>query len=89
MNPDHLGKEETERATHDSGAGQIGSSSLIPPNWPSHPKPEISDHELLRCIGYGSYGEGYVRFSLTLSDDDLERALGRLTDWHLPSPATR
>jgi LL-diaminopimelate aminotransferase len=28
--------------------------------------------------GYGSYGEGYIRLSLTLGDEDLERGLERL-----------
>ena len=39
--------------------------------------------------GYGTYGEGYIRLSLTLSDDDLERGLARLSGWRIPSPPTR
>jgi LL-diaminopimelate aminotransferase len=31
--------------------------------------------------GYGATGEGYVRLSLTLPDDRLEEALGRLAGW--------
>ena len=30
--------------------------------------------------GYGQYGEGYIRLSLTLGDDDMERGLERLAD---------
>jgi LL-diaminopimelate aminotransferase len=36
--------------------------------------------------GYGHYGEGYIRLSLTLPDADLERGLGRLLGWQIPSP---
>jgi LL-diaminopimelate aminotransferase len=32
--------------------------------------------------GYGKEGEGYVRFSLTTSDDHLEQGMGRLLAWH-------
>jgi len=31
--------------------------------------------------GYGKNGEGYVRLSLTISDEDLEKGLSRLTEW--------
>ena len=31
--------------------------------------------------GYGSYGEGYIRFSLTIDDDQLEEGLNRLATW--------
>ena len=33
-------------------------------------------------IGYGKEGEGYIRFSLTISDDRLERGVCRLLAWH-------
>jgi len=33
-------------------------------------------------IGYGKYGEGYIRLSLTIPDDQLERGLSRLSDWY-------
>jgi len=33
-------------------------------------------------IGYGEEGEGYVRFSLTISDECLEQGINRLLDWH-------
>jgi LL-diaminopimelate aminotransferase len=32
--------------------------------------------------GYGSRGEGYIRLSLTISDENLEKGLARLTEWH-------
>ena len=38
--------------------------------------------------GYGTYGEGYIRLSLTLSDDDLDEGIKRLSGWHIP-PAAR
>ena len=31
--------------------------------------------------GYGSFGEGYIRFSLTIPDDQLEEGLKRLASW--------
>jgi LL-diaminopimelate aminotransferase len=33
-------------------------------------------------VGYGEYGEGYIRLSLSTPDDRLEEGLSRLTDWH-------
>jgi len=33
-------------------------------------------------IGYGEYGEGYIRLSLTVPDQRLEEALARLRAWH-------
>lgn len=32
--------------------------------------------------GYGREGEGYVRFSLTISDERLEEGIDRLSSWH-------
>src|SRR4030043_940946 len=32
--------------------------------------------------GYGKEGEGYVRFSLTISDNRLEEGVNRLSSWH-------
>ncbi len=34
--------------------------------------------------GYGAYGEGYIRLTLTIDDEDMERGLQRLADWKLP-----
>ncbi len=31
--------------------------------------------------GYGAYGEGYIRFSLTIDDDQLEEGMRRLSAW--------
>jgi LL-diaminopimelate aminotransferase len=33
-------------------------------------------------IGYGKEGEGYIRLSLTISDDRLEQGMNRLSSWH-------
>ena len=33
---------------------------------------------------YGQHGEGYVRLSLTLPDDQLEKAVDRLATWRIP-----
>ncbi len=35
--------------------------------------------------GYGQYGEGYIRLSLTIDDDDMERGLDQLSEWQIPS----
>ena len=35
--------------------------------------------------GYGEYGEGYIRFSLTLNDSDLDRGIDRLSTWNIPT----
>jgi LL-diaminopimelate aminotransferase len=32
-------------------------------------------------VGYGNAGEGYIRLSLTVNDDDLEDGLKRLSGW--------
>ncbi|NLW36669.1 LL-diaminopimelate aminotransferase [Syntrophorhabdus aromaticivorans] len=36
-------------------------------------------------IGYGEGGEGYIRFSLTISDSDLIEGLNRLEKWYAAS----
>ena len=36
---------------------------------------------------YGKQGEGYVRLSLTLSDEHVDEAVRRLSGWTLPPPA--
>lgn len=33
-------------------------------------------------IGYGKCGEGYIRLSLTVPDDRLDKAMARLQQWH-------
>jgi LL-diaminopimelate aminotransferase len=34
-------------------------------------------------IGYGKYGEGYIRLSVTTPDDRVEEGLRRLAAWHI------
>ena len=34
--------------------------------------------------GYGEYGEGYIRLSLTINEADMERGLQRLAAWRVP-----
>ena len=36
--------------------------------------------------GYGTNGEGYIRLSLTIADEDLEKGIARLSSWEIPSP---
>ena len=38
--------------------------------------------------GYGKCGEGYIRLSLTIADDQLEKGLERLSSWRIPKPPT-
>ena len=35
---------------------------------------------------YGQHGEGYIRLSLTLSDDRVDEGLSRLREWKIPPP---
>ena len=35
--------------------------------------------------GYGQYGEGYIRLSLTISDEEMEKGLAKLSEWQIPS----
>ena len=37
--------------------------------------------------GYGKYGEGYIRLSLTISEDQFENGLSQLEGWIIPSKA--
>ncbi len=39
--------------------------------------------------GYGEYGEGYIRLSLTLPDEHLTKAVQRLEGWKIPSKPER
>ncbi|MCH8826109.1 MAG: LL-diaminopimelate aminotransferase [Chloroflexi bacterium] len=36
--------------------------------------------------GYGKYGEGYIRLSLTINNEDMEKGLSRLANWKAPAP---
>ena len=38
--------------------------------------------------GYGRYGEGYIRLSLTIAEEDLVRGLDRLATWEIPPPSS-
>ena len=38
--------------------------------------------------GYGKNGEGYIRLSLTISDNNLDKGLARLTSWKIPRSNT-
>jgi LL-diaminopimelate aminotransferase len=38
--------------------------------------------------GYGTYGEGYIRLSLTAADSDIDEGLGRLRSWSRSQPPT-
>ena len=33
---------------------------------------------------YGKFGEGYIRLSLTLSDEDVDEAVRRISSWKIP-----
>ena len=37
--------------------------------------------------GYGKYGEGYVRLSMTVSDEGVDKAADRISSWKAPAPA--
>ena len=37
--------------------------------------------------GYGSYGEGYIRLSLTIPEEDFKKGLQRLATWKIPKVA--
>ena len=39
--------------------------------------------------GYGEYGEGYIRLSLTLPDEHLTKAVQRLEGWKIPTKPER
>lgn len=39
--------------------------------------------------GYGRYGEGYIRLSLTIPDEQLEKGLRLLSSWQVPAPPAR
>jgi len=35
---------------------------------------------------YGQQGEGYIRFSLTTPDEQVEKGCQRLENWTIPTP---
>jgi LL-diaminopimelate aminotransferase len=48
----------------------------------------LEDRDIVVTPGssYGEAGEGYIRLSLTLSDDRVDEGLARLQDWKIPPP---
>ena len=62
----------------------------LPPGWKSGPFAALliqeKDIVVTPGAGYGRYGEGYIRLSLTTPDDQLEKGLARLRSWRIPSP---
>ncbi len=47
----------------------------------------LEEHDIVVTPGngYGNFGEGYIRLSLTIADDDMEKGLSRLSNWKIPS----
>ncbi|MFH1560050.1 MAG: LL-diaminopimelate aminotransferase [Chloroflexota bacterium] len=62
----------------------------LPPGWKSGAFSalliEEKDIVVTPGAGYGRYGEGYIRLSLTIADDQLEKGLERLASWRIPDP---
>ena len=62
----------------------------LPPGWKSGAFCAMLIEEKAIVVtpgaGYGRYGEGYIRLSLTLSDVQLEKGLERLSSWRIPDP---
>ncbi len=61
--------------------------------WAKVPSPFLSGefaHRLLNDVGvvvtpgrgYGQYGEGYIRLSLTIPDEELDEGINRIRMWH-------
>ncbi len=48
----------------------------------------LEERDVLVSTGgqYGQYGEGYVRLSLTIADDALDKAIDRIATWNVPAP---
>ena len=62
----------------------------LPPGWKSGAFCAMLIEEKAIVVtpgaGYGRYGEGYIRLSLTLSDEQLEKGIQRLASWRIPEP---
>jgi LL-diaminopimelate aminotransferase len=62
----------------------------LPPGWTSAAFSSLlieeKDIVVTPGSGYGSYGEGYIRLSLTIADVQLDKGLERLTSWRIPDP---
>ena len=62
----------------------------LPPGWKSGAFSalliEEKDIVVTPGAGYGRYGEGYIRLSLTIADEQMEKGLERLRSWRIPDP---
>jgi LL-diaminopimelate aminotransferase len=62
----------------------------LPPGWKSGAFSALLIEEKAIVVtpgaGYGRYGEGYIRLSLTIADEQLEKGLDRLVSWRIPDP---
>ena len=64
--------------------------SRIPEGWSSAEFAArlLEDRTIVVTPGssYGEYGEGYIRFSLTTPDEQVDKGVERLASWKIPSP---
>ncbi|MDA0988527.1 MAG: LL-diaminopimelate aminotransferase [Chloroflexi bacterium] len=62
----------------------------LPTGWKSGPFSSLlieeKDIVVTPGAGYGKHGEGYIRLSLTIADEQLEKGLERLSSWRIPEP---
>ena len=62
----------------------------LPPGWKSGAFSALLIEEKAIVVtpgaGYGKYGEGYIRLSLTIADEQLDKGLERLASWRIPDP---
>ncbi len=62
----------------------------LPPGWKSGAFSALLIEEKAIVVtpgaGYGRYGEGYIRLSLTIADEQMEKGLARLRSWRIPDP---
>ena len=62
----------------------------LPPGWKSGAFSALLIEEKAIVVtpgaGYGKYGEGYIRLSLTIADEQLDKGLDRLASWRIPDP---
>lgn len=63
----------------------------LPDGWKSGPFSSLlieeKDIVVTPGAGYGKYGEGYIRLSLTIDDKQLDKGLARLEAWKIPDPS--
>ena len=62
----------------------------LPPGWKSGAFCALLIEEKAIVVtpgaGYGRYGEGYIRLSLTIAEEQLQKGLQRLSSWRIPDP---